>query len=190
MVFSAANPPEVSKEQLNRQLFEIGEHLPRSQQDNDQEYEILNQVNSIEEMTRVTEEPYRMSPETIGRCLIWGHDDVHGSRFCDVFVTPNAVETMRSGTGTYPVGTVIVKAKYPDTNRESRIELYTVMRKMSDGYAPEFGNWEFSVVDGDARHVHARGKISSCLECHVNYAATDFVTRTYIDGPRLHYVRP
>lgn len=184
MAFATIEPPGETEKKLQRSLFELGEHIPRGEEDDDQEGEILSAIRTGF-LERITDEPFCMSPETVGACLIWGHKDVHGRRYCDVFMTAEAIPTIRSGEGKYAEGTVIVKAKYPDQNRESKIELYTVMRKMPEGYAPDFGNWEFSVVDGDADYVLARGKISSCVECHMNYAATDFVTRTYMNKPRL-----
>ena len=105
--------------------------------------------------------------------------DVHGGRFCDVFVTANALQTIRSAEGRYPPGTLIVKAKYPDGNRQ-KIELFTVMCKRAAGYSPDHGDWEYCVVDANAAHVLARGKIASCIRCHDDYASTDFVTRAYL----------
>lgn len=134
----------------------------------------------IEELTRVTEKPQAMSPLVSFLCKDVYRTDVHGDRYYDVFVTENAVETMQTGKGTYPTGSFVIKAKYPIPDRSSKVELFTVMRKMPVGYAPEIGDWEFSIVDGDANHVLARGKINSCIGCHVSYADTDYVTRKYM----------
>jgi hypothetical protein len=152
-----------------RNLDEVGS-------DND----ILSQIDMIQELTRVTEKPHLMSPLVSLLCKDVYRTDVHGDRYYDVFLTENAVEAMQTGKGTYPTGSFVIKAKYPSQDRSSKVELFTVMRKMSSGYAPEIGDWEFSVVNGDANQVLARGKIGSCIECHVSYADTDYVTRKYM----------
>jgi hypothetical protein len=136
------------------------------------------------DLIRVTDEPQLMNEPIAGACgfsiSLSTFADVHGTRYCDIFVTAGALDIIRSGQGRYPVGSLIVKAKYPSKDR-APIELFTVMRKMKPGYAPETGDWEYSVVDGDAHRILARGKIASCIRCHNDYQATDFVTRTYME---------
>jgi hypothetical protein len=151
---------------------------------------LLAKIRDVQQIERrVTAKPHRMNPNTAGLCIVVPKADVHGDRFCDVFVSTEAEKTIRSGLGKYPANSLIVKAKYPRANRKN-IELYTVMRKMDAGYAPESGDWEYAVVDGAARHVLARGLISSCVECHQEYKSTDFVTRTYLSDAKVETLTP
>lgn len=162
--------------------------------------EILSYAQNWKNLTQITEEPHLMDPSVSHACggdgLVFVDEsetrqsrqspnsefrsNVHGDRFCDVFVSENAKEVIRSGEGEYPTGAVIVKTKFPDRSRKI-VELFTVMRKMQPGYSPEHGNWEYSVIDAEAQHVLARGKITSCIQCHESYSMTDFVTRAYFE---------
>jgi len=143
------------------------------------DFALLSKVREFQSLSRVTDEPHEMHPQIAGACGISLVADVHGQRFCDVFVTNDALQTIRSGKGSYAPGALIVKAKYPLSDRKN-VELFTVMRKRNPGYSPEHGDWEYSVVDANARQVLARGKITSCIECHDSYTSTDFVTRKYM----------
>jgi hypothetical protein len=172
---SAQEPKELSEDEIRKALSDVRNRDRLLRAPN-----FLQFVREYEKLKKVTEIPFEMSPNTAGLCIAPVSDyEVHGNRFCDVYVTENANNILRSGNGTYPVGSTIVKAKYPDAKR-SKIELFTVMRKRIAGYDPTHGDWEYSVVDGDAEHVLARGRIESCISCHDQYARTDFVTRTYL----------
>ncbi len=143
----------------------------------------LSFVGEYKKLHRVTQVPYEMSPNTAGLCIEpKSNSAVHGDRFCDVYVTTNAKDAMEKGNATYPVDSIVVKVKYPDRNR-SKIELFTVMRKMKVGYDSKHGDWEYSVIDAEATHVLARGHVESCVSCHDEYAKSDFVTRTYMKKP-------
>ena len=74
---------------------------------------------------------------------------------------------------------MIVKAKL-ESEKSSDPVLYTVMRKMEKGYDAEHGDWEYAVLDGPNKRVLSRGRIDSCIECHKQYASTDYVTRAYV----------
>ena len=172
---SAQEKKELSEDEIRKALsdFRTRDQLLRAPN-------FLQFVREYERLKKVTEAPFEMSPNTAGLCIAPQSDsEVHGDRFCDVYVTENANSIIRTGKGTYPVGSTIVKVKYPDEKR-SKIELFTVMRKRNAGYDPKHGDWEYGVVDGNAERVLARGRIESCISCHDQYAKTDFVTRMYL----------
>ena len=106
----------------------------------------------------------------------------------DMFLTHNARAAFIAGERNYPVGTVVLKKKYvrdydqkkPDIFVQTPI-LYTGMLKRESGYNSECGDWEFFTVDGDAENLTSRGKLSKCMNCHKNYAKSDFVTTTLGD---------
>jgi hypothetical protein len=139
----------------------------------------LASLEKLDDFVRVTDKPFLMHAPTATQCVISTHVDVHGDRFCDVYISKGGEAAIRAGTPEYPVGTIVIKSKYPDEER-SKIELYTVMRKMPKGYWPEHGDWEFSVLDSEKKHVLARGRVESCASCHDAYAASGYLTRTYL----------
>lgn len=151
----------------------------------------LEMVQTYQSMHRVTEKPYLMHLDVQVRCNFSFSEpgkplppdpfksSIHGDRYCDVFVSENAKEPIQNAGKSYPVGSVIIKAKYPDDKR-GNIELFTVMRKREAGYFLDHGDWEFSVVDGEAKRVLSRRRIESCTDCHDGYQNTDFVSRVYL----------
>jgi len=146
---------------------------------------IVRDATSLSTLHRVTEKPHAMLDSTVELCAppVAMPHNVHtgflNSSYCHVYVNTTAKSTMLAGRGEYPVGSLIVKSKLR-SQKAADIELFTVMRKMGRDYDPEHGNWEYSLIDGRARQVYARGKIASCVSCHDEYRPTDFVTRTYL----------
>jgi hypothetical protein len=153
-------------------------------------------------MTRVTDQPLSMDIQIAGLCRLplpteLPEANPHRGHYVHVYVTPASEELIRMGKGTYPVGTLIVKEKIPNTltllgrpenehraieiktGKDRLPELFTVMLKREAGYNKECGDWEFMVVSGDAQQILARGKLDSCIECHQQYKHTDYVTRLY-----------
>ena len=139
----------------------------------------LVSLAKLDGFVRVTDKPFLMHAATAAACIESTNVDVHGDRFCDVYVSKGGEAAMRAGTAEYPVGTLVIKSKYSDEKR-SKIELYTAMRQMPMGYWPEHGDWEFSVLDSEMKHVLARGRVESCASCHDAYAASGYLTRTYL----------
>lgn len=149
--------------------------------------EIARIATNLESLHRVTEQPHFMLDSTVTFCRPPGelphnvHEGVAEVAYCHVYVNELAKPTMLTGRGKYPVGSLIVKSKLR-SQETADIELFTVMRKMTDNYDHENGDWEYSVLDGRSKRVHARGKIDSCISCHTGYRDTDFVSRTYLQS--------
>ena len=133
------------------------------------------------EMARVTPKPYRVN--WAGSLLCKRPNSIshspHGEHWIHVFVSPSGTNAMATGKGTYPFGTVILKQKFLDAGG-TNTDFYTGMRKREAGYNPEHGDWEFFTLDRGGLTVTARGKIESCMDCHLKYKATDFVSRRYL----------
>lgn len=140
-------------------------------------------VAEIDALHRVTEAPHRMADSTVVFCRVAYNPNIHEGRespaYCHVYVTADAKEPMVTGEGAYPRGSVVVKAKLASEQSRDAV-LYTVMRKMEDGYDTKHGDWEYAVLDGPSKRVLARGRIDSCIECHQQHASTDYVTRAYM----------
>lgn len=141
----------------------------------------LREITQRDKLVAVTQGRYLMAPNTALLCtqpLDWY--EVHGPRYCEVYITKESLPTIQKGTDDYPVGTIIVKWKF-DKKEGGSPELATIMRKMPPGYAEQHGDWEFAVVNSDASQVLARGRIDSCMNCHDNYKTTGYVTREYLN---------
>jgi hypothetical protein len=141
----------------------------------------LASLEKLDGFVRITDKPFLMHAPTATQCVVNTHVDVHGDRFCDVYISKSGEAAIRAGKAEYPIGTIVLKSKYPDEKR-SKVELHTVMRKMPKGYWPNHGDWEFSVLDSDKKHVFARGRVESCANCHDAYAPTGYLTRTYLSN--------
>lgn len=109
------------------------------------------------------------------------HPNPHVPRVFRVFVNAKAKQTMSSGKKPYPVGSIIVKEKYPriptgeryspakDPDPASKPELLTVMVKRADG-------WEWFAASGDFKQI-ARDN-GTCRSCHESQKSADYVFTT------------
>jgi hypothetical protein len=104
----------------------------------------------------------------------------HDTAYISVFVNPVGREAMmKQAHPKFPVGSVIVKEKFPAHDSEYP-ELLTVMMKREPGYDSTRGDWEYLVMEGDLSTIRARGKLRSCQGCHIEKSADDYVFRTYL----------
>jgi len=95
-----------------------------------------------------------------------------------VYVTSPAREAMKQPSAVFPLGTVILKQKFPKPDSENA-QLFTGMLKRETGFNPGCGDWEFFTLTGDGRKVTSRGRIESCMDCHKEFSKTGFVSRKY-----------
>jgi hypothetical protein len=106
-------------------------------------------------------------------------DDLHDGFWIHVYVTQKGRDTMMSGKGVYPKGTIILKQKFKD-EAGTKTALFTGMLKREKGYDPEVGDWEFFVLNSEATAVRPARNIQSCIDCHAPFRASDFVSRRYL----------
>ncbi|MEM8733237.1 MAG: hypothetical protein AAGG44_03385 [Planctomycetota bacterium] len=101
----------------------------------------------------ITETPHEMADSTANECRTVSanpHNPHVGAlrpAFCTVSVNQIAKKTMLQGTGKFPVGSLIVKAKL-EKRDSKRVDFYTVMMKRSRGYDENHGDWEYALIDG------------------------------------------
>ena len=146
--------------------------------------ELIALVAKRNALTLVTPKPVKM-PE-----LIWTlcfrppgpadkvHADHNPNGHYKVFVTDNGAAAMKNEKATFPVGAVIVKEKLMTKDAKDSL-LFTGMLKREKNYNPDCGDWEFFLVSGDGKTVTERGMLKSCIVCHLDYSASDFVTKKY-----------
>lgn len=104
----------------------------------------------------------------------------HRDKFVTVYVNDAGRRAMlEESRPRFPAGSLIVKEKLPARDSKEP-ELLTAMYKREPGYDPEGGDWEYMVLDGEAKEVRSRGKLESCRACHQAYPDTDFVSRNYL----------
>lgn len=139
--------------------------------------------------TKVNAEPYRISVAVDTLCRAPTADDYapfrknnpHAASFITVYVNNIGREAMfAKQVQRFPEGSVIVKEKISNLTEGRKPLLYTLMRKREQGYNPELGDWEFSVVAADGKQVEAAGKLENCQACHKNKKESDFIFRPYL----------
>ncbi len=107
----------------------------------------------------------------------------HDEKYAHVFVSTNGVAAMKSNNAVFPIGSIIIKEKLSDAEG-TQTELFTGMVKREKNYNPQCGDWEFFTVSGDASRIASRGKLQNCIDCHVEYSDSDYVTKKYIANTR------
>lgn len=168
-------------------LFSSGIHIENSMTDN----EILQATRHLEGFSKVNDEPQFMAPPVAQACAqasgpgMGAGSDPHIGKYINVFVNAKGIQEMtQKKKPAFPAGTMILKEKmgsFRDSSNVAPAELFTIMIKREKGYNPSCGDWEFATVDVKSAEVK-RGKITSCMGCHVNYTRSDFISsRKYLD---------
>ena len=78
------------------------------------------------------------------------------------------------GSFTAPIGATAIKEQY---NAAGDPGNYTVMTKQPAGYDPMNGDWHYEFRNA-AGVTQSEGALSSCIACHVDSAATDYLQGT------------
>lgn len=136
---------------------------------------------------RITRAPVRMNDRTALMCATVSPDSKelrspHRAKFVHVYVSAAGAPAMQTNSAVFPRGTIILKEKFADA-QGTKTELFTGMIKREANYNPACGDWEFFTLSADASKVTSRGKLQSCIDCHVDYKNRDFVTKNYAGGP-------
>ncbi len=132
-------------------------------------------------LTRITASPIKVDPPYATLCK-FPHAAVeqspHDFSYIHVYMNVPGINALKTGMTNYPVGTIVMKEKKrnPDQVIPS---LFTGMIKREKGYNPEAGDWEFFAANGKGDLIVARGKISSCLDCHSRHQKTDYLTEKW-----------
>jgi hypothetical protein len=136
-----------------------------------------------DKLVRVTEQPFPVTSRFAAMCAPRPQQvpqDPHEGKSIHVFVTSGGYDTMKTGKGVYPRGTLILKEKFADAAGTKPV-LFTGMLKRKKGYNAESGDWQFFVLNADATNV-TTDNTRSCISCHVPFRETDYVSRAYLKG--------
>jgi hypothetical protein len=135
----------------------------------------------------MTAEPIRVPAALFALCGTPPEEMQLGPHFTPaikVYANPVAAAALRGGKVTHlPRGSALVKEKWLDPDKEPPTE-YAAMVKREPGYDPEHGDWEyvFTLVTEPGRQIQ-RGRMATCIACHKNAAARDYVFGTYLTPP-------
>lgn len=99
---------------------------------------------------------------------------VHG--IVQIWYSTNIRTLMGESAFTVPEGTVSIKTG--DTTG-SGIDEIVVMIKKPAGFDPEHQDWSYEFRDG-AGAMKDQGKIADCIDCHRDFAGTDYLGGTSI----------
>lgn len=99
--------------------------------------------------------------------------DSHSAWF-DIYINVLAKKAYIQQWSLLPVGSIVVKPLYPDSDR-SEISKLTIMIKMGKGYDRENGDWWYGVYDETGMKGWNQGKIKSCIKCHAYGRKTDYM---------------
>ena len=92
----------------------------------------------------------------------------------DIYVNTLAKGSYVKKLDLFPVGSIVVKAIYPDKERSETSKL-TIMIKMEKGYDTDNGDWWYGVYDKTGMEGWYQGKIKSCIKCHAYGKETDYM---------------
>jgi hypothetical protein len=99
--------------------------------------------------------------------------DSHRAWF-DIYINALAKKAYIQKWSLFPVGSIVVKALYPDQERSETSKL-TIMIKMEKGYDTDNGDWWYGVYDETGMDGWYQGKIKSCIQCHAYGKETDYM---------------
>ena len=106
--------------------------------------------------------------------------DPHQDKWIRVFVNEmGRTPLLEQKVPAFPPGAVIVKEKLKEQTSD-KPELLTVMVKRAAGFDTENGDWEYYTFSGDAKKVHASGKLKNCQSCHIPQKENGYVFRDYL----------
>jgi hypothetical protein len=92
----------------------------------------------------------------------------------DIYVNTLAKKAYLEKSSLFPVGSIVLKPLYPDSQRSKTARL-TIMIKMEKGYDAENGDWWYGVYDETGMKRSHQGKIKSCIKCHKIAKETDYM---------------
>jgi hypothetical protein len=104
----------------------------------------------------------------------------HAYASVTIYVNPTADITLKKKAKVFPVGAVIIKEKQAYSSyryKTKRRNGVTGMIKREAGYDPKNGDWEYFIQE-EGRPIE-RGKIATCIVCHVKAPGPDHLFATW-----------
>jgi dienelactone hydrolase len=153
---------------------------------NDDQKKAKEAAAAYRSFEKITPEPVSVDPKLARFCRGANERELkeaakrngpHAHSAVTIFMNELATKAYR-GRSTYPEGAVIVKEKFKYRYLKSGGMVWPNdgvggMLKRENGYAPEQGDWQFIYFE-DMFRIET-GKMASCVDCHKNAEAKDFV---------------
>lgn len=139
----------------------------------------------------MTKEPVYVNPVLAMLCKGASQEQVedasknfgpHAHTRVRIFMDARAAEAFKQKSGTFPVGSIIVKEKegmgYDTSDNTGKERAQTRsgvggMIKRAKGFDAEHGDWEYFYFEDPAKIE--TGRIASCVQCHAGAADKDYV---------------
>lgn len=148
--------------------------------------DLLGRLKDFKSFARVTKERVPLAAKYATLCgylpkNLADHTTLTGKQDAAilVYVSPEAANAFTEEHYPLPEGTIVLKEKFSSPDAASP-ELYTGMLKREKGYNPKAGDWEFFTLTGDRGAITSRGRTDSCMDCHQQYAKSDFLMKKYV----------
>lgn len=109
-----------------------------------------------------------LSPEFAG--LVCAADDTVQGRNPELMVSVGTELSMPDGQRSFPIGTVIYKARYSASSNRS---VFAIMRKREPGFDPAHRDWAY--LYGESLQPYESGRVERCAACHSKAASQDYV---------------
>ncbi len=125
---------------------------------------------------------YRSSPDffTMTDDLIVGQEGLA----VRIWYSRNILSLVDLDAFSVPRGTTAIQEV--DQDGEGTFDIITVMVKLDEAYDPLNNDWyyETRTPDGSLRALPPPGRIQNCIDCHRDFAATDFLGGTKLRSSR------
>lgn len=99
--------------------------------------------------------------------------DPHLNTGIHIYVNRLAEDTITEKSKSFPVGGIIVKEKLKLDGFDQAVHGIGGMIKRTPGYDSANGDWEYFYADKTTKF--SSGRLKSCIECHTDARATDYV---------------
>jgi hypothetical protein len=128
---------------------------------------------------RLTKQPHRIAPLTGFLCRTptpadyeWEKKQTgpHHHKSIHLYANPSAMRAVTNEGGVFPVGSVIVKEKFINTNQ---IDGIGGMIKRTPGFDPTNGDWEYFYYSVSG--TLTLGRLQNCIDCHRGARTNDYV---------------
>jgi len=146
------------------------------------ESNLIQEIDGFEDWRSVTREPIPVSEFFYTMCRTptlvekLAAATPHKSRHINVRVNPEGEEVFYGGNKLqpFPVGSVIVKEKFPDSEFKNAESLGAMIKNES--------GWDYIYKDENGEVFRERKMLENCYSCHSLIKERDEVFRTYLEN--------
>jgi hypothetical protein len=116
---------------------------------------------------------YRTSFTKVNKARFVSSGHASGRWDVEVYANEPALRALATRTREAPVGAIVVEEHFEKSSAGTQKGPVMVMEKRAKGFAPEHGDWRYTVV-GAAGQLVKDGVVDSCAGCHDDAPADGF----------------